>query len=461
MSRNGIQRLPHASVLAGFSLLVCAGVGCAGDSTAPRSPAAMTGAAGSGAIPAAANPSAPFECEIGSHPCFCADGSQSGSQFCDARHQLSACSCAGFEAGGPTPARGESAGICSELSGMQTCQAASYVSPQVQASILFVVDRSGSMACNAPPVQSVEDCNKDPRRAQPGAPSRWETTVAALDQTFAGLSGRSAAIGLSLFSSDGACGADSVPQVGLSPVDDQQITALSSALDRASPAGGTPIVGSVVLAYKHLHQELHAGGNRFVVLITDGEESCGSGGDEDDKANLAAARKQLLEVEVGKARDANIRTFVIGAPGSEGARGFLSELAFRGGTARTSDCQHGDPEAMNGDCHFDLTTAADFANVLGAALGKISGEAIGCEFRTPNGLSQMVNVQYSASGSAPTCFRHDDAACNGGANGWQFKKAPDGSDDLTSVVLCGAACETVKSNPNTTVDVILGCASVM
>ena len=102
-------------------------------------------------------------------------------------------------------------------------------------------------------------------------------------------------------------------------------------------------MGSTILAYNHLHQELKAQGNRYVVLITDGEESCGTAGDDQDPADLAAAQDRLLREEVMKAREANIRTFVIGAPGSEKARGFLSELAYLGGTARTADCVHGDP----------------------------------------------------------------------------------------------------------------------
>ena len=85
----------------------------------------------------------------------------------------------------------------------------------------------------------------------------------------------------------------------------------------SSPAGGTPIVGGVIQAYHRLHEELHAPGNRYVVLITDGEETCGTKGDATDAADLEAARTQLLTVEVQKARDANIETFVVAVPGSE------------------------------------------------------------------------------------------------------------------------------------------------
>jgi hypothetical protein len=231
--------------------------------------------------------------------------------------------------------------------------------------------------------------------------------------------------------------------------------ALSEAMTASSPAGGTPIVGGVILAYHHLHEQLHAPGNRYVVLITDGEESCGTKGDETDDADLEAARALLLSTEVTKAREANIKTFVVGAPGSEGARGFLSELAYLGGTARDPSCVHGD--AANGDCHFDLTLQEDFAAVLRDTLGEISGRALGCEFQTPPGGSTMVNVQYSQNGGTPTCFPQDLRPCEGGANGWQFAKDADGNDDLSRVVLCGQACDTVRADPTAMIDVVLGC----
>jgi hypothetical protein len=282
--------------------------------------------------------------------------------------------------------------------------------------------------------------------------------VKALNASFAGLSGSTAAIGLSLFSNDGACGVDATPVVELAPTGAVQLNALSEALAAAKPAGGTPIVGAVVLAYQHLHEQLHAPGNRYVVLITDGEESCGTKGDEADKADLEAARSLLLTTEVQKARDANIRTFVIGAPGSEGARGFLSELAFQGGTARTPTCVHGG--GADGDCHFDLTQG-DFAQVLQDTLGKIGGKALGCEFQAPSNGRGLVNVQVSQKGGAPACVPQLTGACDGTESGWQFAKNAAGAPDETRVQLCGAACEQATTEPTTVVDVILGCGAII
>ncbi|MEY4580480.1 MAG: hypothetical protein RL701_5183 [Pseudomonadota bacterium] len=410
---------------------------------------AAAGSGGGGAIVSE-------RCTPGTQLCFCPDGSMNGTQVCDARRELGTCQCASAPASVEQGMMSTTQGVCPQLAGNSTCAAQTYVSPQLPASVLFVIDRSGSMTCNAPPVQTVESCNLDPKRLDPKQPSRWEITTAALDATFMSLTGSASAIGLSLFSTDGFCGVDSTPVVGVNPVDMTQLTALSAGLHKSQPAGGTPIVGSVISAYHHLHEELRAVGNRYVVLITDGEESCGTLGNADNKADLLAARMRLLDTEVKKARDANIRTFVVGTPGSEGARGFLSELAFRGGTARSATCVHGDSAAAVGDCHYDLTAEKDFAAVLRSTLGRISGEARGCEFKSPSNNGSMLNVQVSKQGVAPVCLPMGVGDCST-ANGFQFAKRSDGALDYSRVVLCGPACEMVKQDPTTVVDVILGC----
>lgn len=446
------------------SFLVAFGCSPGGNSGAPGAafglsggaagaPSISLGTGGTGA--SAASPGSP--CTPGTLACYCPDGTASGTQTCDAQGSLSVCDCPLRAVTNQPSSSGTPTALCPALQGKATCSAKSYASQQVPSSILFVVDRSGSMDCNAPPVQTVQSCEQAALRQDPNQPSRWETTVKALNDSFTGLSGSSASIGLSLFSNDGNCGVDATPVVDLAPTSAVQVNALSEAMAAAKPAGGTPIVGAVVLAYQHLHEQLHAPGNRYVVLITDGEESCGTKGDEADTADLEAARNLLLNTEVEKARDANIRTFVIGAPGSEGARGFLSELAFQGGTARTPSCLHGG--ATEGDCHFDLTQG-DFAQVLKDTLGKIGGKALGCEFQAPSDGRGLVNVQMSQKGGAPVCMPQLAGACDGTGSGWQFAKTAAGATDETRVVLCGAACDQATADPTTVVDVILGCDSI-
>lgn len=381
--------------------------------------------------------------------CYCPDGKRSGSQRCSDEGRLSACACDGEMSVGAAPMPAPGGALCAELANNASCEAVPYVSKELPTSMLFVLDRSRSMACNLPPLQSSEACEQTPEPVDPDKPTKWQITKGALARTFDQLPAANALLGLSFLSNNGDCGVDSTPAVGLDPLDGAQRSELKSALDTVTPDGLTPIVGATILAYHHLHQEKKAPGNRYVVLITDGAESC-----------APESVTRLLEDEVKKAREANIRTFVIGAPGSEPARALLSELAYRGGTARSSSCKH-DPDgpADQGDCHLDMTKSSDFAGALAEALGTVSNAAQSCEFAVPPfGDPNDVNVQYTGKSGKPVCFAPlEEQACNASANGWQFARNGDGTEDKSRVVLCGQACETIRKDPAARVDVLIGC----
>ncbi|MCP4604660.1 MAG: VWA domain-containing protein [Proteobacteria bacterium] len=406
--------------------------------------------------------------------CYCRDGSQRGLQDCKGDGSLTKCDCDKEEDTGE-----EDLTVCEELRELEGCAATTYKSTEIPASILVVVDRSGSMSCNPPPVQTTAQCNKEAVPVAPNKPSKWDLTIDALKQAFEGLADRNASIGLTFFSNDNSCGVKSDPVVNIKRLDDIQLQTLKDTLDSTEPKGGTPIVGAAILAYQHIHQEAADGhdcpineecpcddppcgasGNRFVILITDGEESCAID-DEEKEAWLT----RLLDTESVNAVKANVRTFVVGAPGSEPARGFLSELAFKGGTAKSgSSCIH-DRTKANGNCHFDMTKTQDFAEDLKQVLEEISGSAVGCEFTVPSKIENAdeVNVQYSPSeGGDPQCIAKDDTApCEDGANGWQFAKTADGEDDMSKVILCGDECERINDDEQAKVDILLGCESVI
>jgi hypothetical protein len=427
----------------------------------------------------------------GAVSCFCKDGQLSGSQICSADGTLSSCVCTdsqpttgGAGTSGTTTgvAMPSTAGLCKQLKNLSNCKASSYAATALPASVLFLLDRSGSMACNLPPLQSSTDCEANAAPTDPKMPTKWQITKDALKQVFSDMNkqGSTASVGMTFFSTNDACGADSLPVVAVAPLTSQQVTSLGASLDAIQPNGETPIVGASSLAYAYLHQEANktsscaepcgAHGNRFVVLMTDGTDSCPMPARSQDAAACTAAgscSKLLLTKTAPEALAANIRTFVIGSPGSELARGFLSELAVAGGTARSTTCVH-DVAGNKGDCHFDMTMSPQtFAADLGAALSKISGAALACEFAVPNtGVpvrEAEVNVQYSQGGKGePVCLGKDAAKpCDGGANGWQFKKSADGTNDLTRVVLCGQACTMVRADAAAKVDVIRGCNSIV
>jgi hypothetical protein len=336
------------------------------------------------------------------------------------------------------------------------CATAPMKSQLLPSNLLFVVDRSESMACNPPPFTDSAECESNPVRTLAGTPSKWEIVRDAVSAAIATLP-EETNVGLSYFSNDDGCGVHPSPSVPIRARDGAQASAIAASLASVRPEGATPLVGATVLAYQHMHEEALLGrvaGKKYVVLLTDGEQSepCS---DERRCDGADDCTRLLVEQEVPKAAGAGVRinTFVIGAPGSELARTVLSQIAVAGGTA-PEGC---DVEA--GDCHFDMTTQPDFQESLDAALVEIAGRsALSCELRMPAADEgevdpSLVNVVYSpSSGQQPSVFLQDTRMpCDAGANGWQYNAEGD------KILLCGAVCDAVRQDRGGRVDVVLGC----
>lgn len=344
-----------------------------------------------------------------------------------------------------------------------SCAFAAYQSRLLPSSLLFLIDRSGSMNCNLPPLTDSATCEQTATTADPTKPTKWSVITSAMSSAFQGLSSiPDTSVALGFFSVDDVCGVRSEPKVPLSALSTAQVDALTASLDGETPRGGTPLIGSIILGYKYLHEEAHAPGNRFVVLVTDGSDSCLDRYAAEGVTGDVTAR--LLGTEIPKAVSVNIRTFVIGAPGSEASRGLLSKIAFAGGTASRPDCDHAsDNPAPGTACHFDMTATSDFAVDLSAALQSITGRtAKTCEFEVPHPGDAAavdptkVNVDYYKSGGSTDAdrvelYRDDTKPCDGGADGWQY------TADQTKIVICGPTCGEVLADSQAKVVVSLGC----
>ena len=349
--------------------------------------------------------------------------------------------------GGGTGATGGSGGNAGDA-----CASTVVGSSLVHANLLFVVDRSGSMNCNLPTDgQSTAECEQSPVPKFPSQPTKWELTRDALKQALDDIqAGGNASVGMVSFPISGSeCIPTESPDVGVLPMDATQNAALKGFLDGISPKGQTPLVGATILSYKHLYEQLKTGaldGNLFVVVITDGFETC-----------KPSAISGLLTQDIPNARSVNIRTFVIGVPGSEDGRALLSEIAYQGGTPTSSSCTH-DPSppgpADVGDCHFDMTTSTNLSQDLQAALAVISGTALSCEIDMP-GVKPGQKIDYDSvkvKNNGADIPKDDSTPCDQGADGWQFDASK------SKILLCGSACDDAKK-PGTTLSIDLGCLS--
>jgi hypothetical protein len=228
---------------------------------------------------------------------------------------------------------------------------------------------------------------------------------------------------------------------------------IEGSLDDAGPAGSTPTHDAYRYAFENGMAPYRGGGNRFMLLITDGAPTFGLECTGSGLPNDPSPTQPIID-EVFRVRNEGVRSFLIGSPGSEPGREWMSEAAILGGTAR-SGCSVNGPDY----CHIDLTEEADFSAALNAALARILGQIVSCSFELPSppageelNLSQ-INVIYSPGGGAPEELvgRDDSPECT---EGWQL-------DASSRVVLCPATCEKVQSNPQGQVELLFGCDSTI
>jgi hypothetical protein len=360
--------------------------------------------------------------------------------------------------GGGTAGKGKSGAL--EDGGLEDLREAAcagwQAEPEPLAVVLqLVVDNSGSML-----------------RAAPGTTdSKWEVTREALREALSALPG-STSVGVLYYPNRAtsssrsarpasACVAtdDLVPISALGAPTSAHRALIDDSLDAADPNenGGTPTHDAYNVALESLGAS-QAIGTRYMLLITDGQptfsENCvGTGrvANPVDEAPIVAA--------IASARDAGIRTFVIGSPGSEenaatmaDARPWLSRAAEAGDT-QGAECAHAGPNF----CHFDMTQEPDFGAALRAALAKIAGSIVSCDYELPapppgETLERgNVNVVHTAgSGTMALIPQSTTAECT---EGWQY------SPDQRRVVLCDATCQRVQADPEARLELLFGCAT--
>jgi hypothetical protein len=227
------------------------------------------------------------------------------------------------------------------------------------------------------------------------------------------------------------------------------------------PNAATPTHDALNYAFDLLRQ-VQSNASKYVVLITDGQPTLAQGCFGMAAPRMPDDAAPIIQAIAAVLQQAGIKTFVVGAPGSErnegtGAdvRGWLSAAARAGGTA-PAGCSDTGPNF----CHFDLTTATDFGAALTAALNSIGQAVIGCDYTlpatSPTGAPidpNQVNLIYTdGSGQSHLLLPNGDPGCS---VGWHYLDPP----AYTQIHICGATCNTLKNDPLASLDLVFGCAT--
>jgi hypothetical protein len=327
----------------------------------------------------------------------------------------------------------------------------------------------GSGVANAIPavVEMVIDISQSMTLAPDGSMrpaagmSKWDITKAALKSAVTKLPA-SIAVGVNFFPNTGGRGgpgggggmcinnAVALPIALLGGANSQQRNAFNQVIDRTNPNGGTPTHAAFNFGVETVKASMLTG-RKFVLLITDGKptynlDCSGDGMTGVENAPLIAA------VDAAFKDATSVSTFVIGSPGSEDARGDLSQMATKGGTAKAG-CSDAGPTY----CHLDMTTAPDFGAALTQGLSDIAGQIGTCEYAVPPPPAGqvidplLVNVLYTHSDGKQSTVPQDAAGkCE---SGWKY----DNNDNPTKIILCGSDCDAVKGDQGAKIDVIFGC----
>ena len=313
--------------------------------------------------------------------------------------------------------------------------------------IQLVVDTSGSMNW----VAGTQSAPKS------GEQSKWQITQQAL-ATAVDAMPDDVAVGLSYFPN--VRNGDPPSQcfrpeeaAPLAPLSSAQRALIQQVNDAKSPFGGTPTHG----AYRFGVEQLLASpldGPRFLLLLTDGTPTYTL--DCQGDGNKRVDGTPLIDDVKASFDDNQIRTFVIGSPGSEDARAELSEMASVGGTANPG-CDVNGPRF----CHFDMTSEPDFSAALNKTLAEITQSTLACDYAVPappGGLRLDFNdasvVLESGATSVRQFARAGSSDC---ATGWDY------SSDRKSIHLCPSTCselqDLLRQDPTLDVRIKFGCST--
>lgn len=241
-----------------------------------------------------------------------------------------------------------------------------------------------------------------------------------------------------------------VPIAPLGPKAGSQRTLIGTAINQVQLLLSTPTDDAYSYALDNALLPSTLPGKKFMLLITDGTPTL-SKGCMNPSGQVTDVDPEPVVAEVTRAARAGIKTFLIGSPGSENNRNWMSRAAVIGGTAEPG-CNVNGPNY----CHMDMTTAGDFSQALRAGLAKVVGQVTPCTFTfadAPPGESidaANINVILSSSGQSSLVVRDDFGDCT---QGWRLTADQE-------IQLCPDTCSQVKADAGVDISVLFGCGSL-
>lgn len=330
------------------------------------------------------------------------------------------------------------------------CATATAKATKTPVYMLFILDGSGSMTEN----------------------NKWTAATGALEAIFSDMQMKAdtgIGVGLIVFSdtNDPTGGSGPYPDsadVPINFVGAAQDSALNNRLS-GQPQGGTPTGTALQGGYSTLENyvamtPLPPGGQKVLVLITDGvpTDNCAqNGGSYTSNPCVMEAATELMKAKP----QGPILTYVIGTgvfPSTDLSNfdpNFLGNLALAGGTG-PKNCNPNENTTSTDLCYFEVDptqgNATQTETAFENAINAIRGQVLSCTFplnvNTDAGTLDPSKVNVTVDGMTVSQDPN---------NGWTY----DNPSDPTEIIFHGTACNNLKMDPMATVNIILGCATIV
>ena len=294
------------------------------------------------------------------------------------------------------------------------------------ANVMLLEDVSASM---------VQDENL--AQIPPGEPSKWSFAKAAIT-ALVSLKGDEINFGLDIFSNapfeNDPCSVRSEVLVDSEPDNADPII---SALDEFYPKGKTPLYLAMerYLDASHAPLFMSEDGRPFLVIVSDGKDTCDPDGPDETGREDGASVFQLGDLSESLRDEMGISTIVIGF-GDGVDPDQLNAVAKQGGTEFTS------------------YLVAQDADELETAFNEIAWSVIGCEYSLGEYDPQTIDlekVNFLFDGKKV----EQDAGCKTEQVGWTWA-----NDEKSAVEFCTAACNMLKNHEVNDISAVIGCPDI-